>query len=48
MARRDAGVLSECQSGFGGLQTGHEDRREHPEGTLQAEANPCHSWAGED
>lgn len=42
VARRDSGVLSERQSGAGGLQAGHEDGRQHPEGALQTAPHPCH------
>lgn len=42
VARRDTGVLPQRQSGAGGLQTRHEDRCQHPAGTVQAAAHPRH------
>lgn len=47
VARGDAGVLSQRQSGAGGLQAGHEDGRRHAEGTLQTAPHPRHPRAGE-
>lgn len=42
VARRDSRVLSQRQSGAGGLQAGHEDGRQHPEGAVEAAAHPGH------
>ena len=47
VARRDSGVLSQRQSGAGGLQAGHENGRKHPEGTLQTASYSCYPRAGE-
>lgn len=47
VAGGNAGVLSQCQSGAGGLQAGHEDGRRHPEGALQAAPHTGHPRAGE-
>lgn len=48
VAGRDAGVLSQCQSGVGRLQAGHEDGPQRHERALQTQTHSCHPRAGED
>lgn len=47
MARREAGVLPECQSGPGRLQAGHEDGRQRHERAFQTQADSCYPRTGE-
>lgn len=47
MAGGDAGVLSWCQSGAGGLQVGHEDGLQCNEGACQTQTDPSDPRTGE-
>lgn len=47
MARREAGVLPECQSGSGRLQAGHEDGRQRHERAFQTQTDSRYSRTGE-
>lgn len=48
VARWDAGVLSQCQSGAGRLQVGHEDRSQRLEGAFQTQTHSYYPRTGEE
>lgn len=48
VAGGDAGVLSQCQSGAGRLQVGHEDGPQRHERALQTQTHSCHPRTGEE